>query len=142
MSDQGQPRPEALPNNLVPVNRFTFTTNFVEGAKKDNQALIDRYSERIDKIAKALMINDMPIIPAILSVTKDKAELKRLAQGIDRVADLAEVLDELQTRQNVLEYAERDPMWFAAAFADLEHEVNTSLPDDADIEELLKVDNA
>lgn len=141
MSDQGQ-RPETLPSNLVPLKKFTFTTDLVEVAKRDNQVLIDRYSERIDKIAQALMINDMPIIPAILSVTKDKAELKRLAQGIDRVADLAEVLDELQTRQNVLEYAERDPMWFAAAFADLEHEVNTSIPDDTDIEELLKADNA
>lgn len=142
MSDQDQqpalPRPESLPEGLAPRENFMFTTRLLEERKRENQALIDSYQSRIDKLSDALTVNNTPIIPALLHVTHEKDVLKRLARGIDRVADLAEVLEELKTRQKVLEYAEQDPVWFAAAFADLEAEVESSIPDDVDIEELLK----
>ena len=141
MSDQNpQPtplRPEELPQGLVPRKSFMFTTKLLEEQKRENQALIDSYQGRVDKICEALTMNNTPVIPALLHVTSEKDVLKRLAKGIDRVADLVEVLDELKTRQKVLEYAEQDPVWFAAAFADLEHEVSSSIPDDVDIEALL-----
>lgn len=134
MSDQQ--RPETLPETMLPPTKFMFTTKLVEDAKRENDQLIEHYRERVRKISSTLAINDMQIIPGILSITHDKEELKRLAKGIDRVADLQTILDELETRGTVLEYAEKDPVWFAAAFADLEHEVDQALPDDVDIESL------
>lgn len=136
MSDQQ--RPEVLPDTLLPPTKFMFTTKLVEEAKRENDQLIEHYRERVRKISSTLAINDMQIIPGILSITHDKQELKRLAKGIDRVADLQTILDELETRGTVLEYAGKDPVWFAAAFADLEHEVDQALPDDQDLEDLLR----
>lgn len=122
MSDQV--RPEALPDNLNPISKFTFNAALAADAKAGNEALIEAMNNRIDKIIQAFTVSDIPVIRGILSVSHDKEELKGLAKGLDRVADLIGVLDQLELRQKILEYAEEDPTWFASAFADLESVVD------------------
>lgn len=136
MSDQTE-RPEKLPTGLAPPKQFLVDLSLTEDAKKENQLLINSYESRIDKIIDAFTINDQPVIKFILQMTHDKDELKNLAKGLDRVADLQEVLDELQQRQGILEYVEKDPTWFAAALADLASEVDTHLTNEQ-LEDLLK----
>jgi hypothetical protein len=134
MSDQV--RPEALPDNLDPVSKFTFNASLAADAKAANDAMIDAMQNRIDKIIDLFTVSDIPVIRGILGVSHDKDELKGLAKGLDRVADLIGVLDELELRKKILEYAEADPTWFASAFADLESEVERVITLDTEDQDL------
>lgn len=116
--------PEKRPTGISPINRFTFSVSAVSVAQKDTQLQIEALEERIQTIIKAKgIINDMPILSHILSMTRDQETLKGLAKGLDRVADLVGPLDELKSKKAVLELAETNPEWFAWAFGDFDEPI-------------------
>ena len=95
--------------------------------KKDLQSKSETLNDRISTISNNLIINDMPIVQAILQVTRSKKDLKKLAKAIDRIADIIEVHDQIQDRLKVIQLAEKDPNWFVSAFGDFTEEVETTI---------------
>ncbi len=135
MSDL-QPHPEVLPSDSAPRDSFLFSFMNVEAASSHNDEQISRFEQRIDKIVREFTVGDMQVIGAVLNCGHDRDELKAVAVGLERVADLVQTLDALKTRKSILQYAKSDPTFFASAFADLEAEINTVLTDDLDLKEL------
>ncbi len=135
MSDL-QPHPEVLPSDSKPRDSFKFSFDNVEQANMHNEEQIARFEHRIDKIVREFTVGDMQVIGAVLNCGHDKNELKAVAVGLERVADLIQVLDALKTRKSILQYAKTDPTFFASAFADLSAEIESAIPDDLDLKEL------
>jgi hypothetical protein len=94
---------------------------------RDISKKVETLNERIDKIADAFMINDMPIIKAILSVTRSKSDLKKLAKALERLSDIIELHDSLKNRLTVIETVQNDPQWFVSSFADFEQDIDRTI---------------
>lgn len=123
--------PEAIPTGLEPPTVFRFNTSNISGTKREIDLQTEAYAERIKRISdKCIIAEHYPVIPQILNLSRDPEELKRLAKGLNRVAEIISEYDELQKRATVLEVAEKDPSWLAWAFGDFE-------PQDIVIEDFL-----
>ena len=119
--------PEKLPEQSKPLNKFTFSLNVATSVKKDLQSQYDSITDRIDNIVNKVTIDGMPMIRLILQSTHDRKELKKLAKGIDRIADLIEIQDNLKSRLTIIETAQKDPEWFAWTFGDFSDEIENDL---------------
>lgn len=123
--------PERRPASLKPVESFHFSLKGMEDTKRECDLQLSALGERIKRIAekKTVTMNGQPfnIIDKILDICRDKAELKGLAQGIDRVAEIIERYDELDARARILDIIEKDPTWLAWAFGDFESELEADL---------------
>lgn len=119
--------PEQLPTDSKPLDRFTFSISVAAQVKNDIEAQLNAIDERIDTIVNKVTVDGMPIMKAILQTSHDKKELKRLAKGIDRVADLIENYDQLKNRLSIIETAQTDPEWFAWTFGDFSDQVDKGL---------------
>lgn len=109
--------PEAVPKGLTPVTQFTFDIENIKGAKKDITLQSEALTERIKRISdKCLLSEHYQVIPQILNISRDPEDLKRLAKGLGRIADIIGEADELERRATVIEVAEKDPSWLAWAF--------------------------
>jgi hypothetical protein len=113
--------------NMSDINNFTFSMALAKETKKDLQFKSETLNNRISTISDNLIINDMPIVQAILQVTRSKKDLKKLARAIDRIADIIEIHDQIQDRLKVIQLAEKDPNWFVSAFGDFTEEVETTI---------------
>ena len=75
--------------------KFTFSMKLAAETGKDISKKVDTLNERIEKISDTITINEMPIIKAILNVTRSKSDLKKLAKALDRLSDIIELHDSL-----------------------------------------------
>jgi hypothetical protein len=107
--------------------KFTFSMKLAAETGRDISKKVETLNERIDKIADAFMINDMPIIKAILSVTRSKSDLKKLAKALERLSDIIELHDSLKNRLTVIETVQNDPQWFVSSFADFEQDIEETI---------------
>jgi hypothetical protein len=119
--------PEKLPEETKPLNKFTFSLNVATSVKKELEDQFDSITDRIENIVNKVTIDGIPMIRLILQSTHNKKELKKLAKGIDRIADLIEVQDNLKSRLNIIDTAQKDPEWFAWTFGDFSDEVEKGL---------------
>lgn len=119
--------PEIRPDVGSEFKSFRFSTRSVPEARAELDGQIELLRSRIDKIVDKFPLGDYPIIQMILSMSHDHKELKGVAKGLDRVADLVKVLDELKARESVLGLVESDPNWFAYTFGDFSDDVDTVL---------------
>lgn len=126
--------PENIPDSLNPIKNFRFNLNASKDVKDQLQSQIETLTDRIDKIADNITLDDMPIIRAILNVSHDREGLKKVAKALDRVADLIDARDQLVPKLKVIETAEQDPNWFAWTFGDFSEDV------EFDIDRLLNGD--
>jgi hypothetical protein len=124
-----QAYPEKLPNNLQPVENFTFTLAGVSHAREQIGLQRDALYSRIDKIIENFQLDGKPVIAWILNLGHDKEQLKGVSKGLDRVADLINDLDDLERKEITLETAESHPDWFAGALGDFSTVVETALTD-------------
>lgn len=111
--------------NNDPITSFTFSMKAGLKSKEELSSKVQALSDRIDKIVNQFLIDDMPIIKPILNFTHSKNDLKRLSKALDRIADIIEVHDSLEKKLKVIELAESDPNWFAAAFGDFEKDIDS-----------------
>jgi hypothetical protein len=109
------------------INNFTFSMALAKETKKDLQSKSETLNERINTISNNVIVNDMPLVQAILQVTRSKKDLKKLAKAIDRIADIIEVHDQIQDRLKVIQLAEKDPNWFVSAFGDFSEEIDDTI---------------
>jgi hypothetical protein len=111
------------------MTSFTFSLKLALEAKKDISEKVDMLSERIDRLVEHFTIEDIPIIKPILNITHSRKELKKLAKALDRVADIIEHHDALTQKLKVIELAEKEPNWFAAAFGDFQGDIDSTISD-------------
>ena len=109
------------------INNFTFSMALAKETKKDLQSKSESLNERISNISNNVIINDMPVIQAVLQFTRSKKDLKKLSKALDRIADIIEVHDQIQDRLKVIQLAEKDPNWFVSAFGDFSKEIDDTI---------------
>lgn len=114
-------------SNNSPITSFTFSMETANKSKEEIFTKVKALSDRIDKIVNQFTIDDMPILKPILNITHSKNDLKRLSKAIDRVADIIEIHDALENKLKVLELAQSEPHWFAAAFGDFEKDIDSAI---------------
>lgn len=118
--------PESVPES-VSYDKFPFSAKASLGIQSDLQTQLHTLNERIDKIASNVLVGDMPLIRFVLQTSHDKSELKKFAKAVDRIADLIESVDQLESRLKIIETAQKDPQWFAFAFGDFSQEIDDDL---------------
>lgn len=107
--------------------KFTFSMKLAAETGKDISKKVDTLNERIEKISDTITINDMPIIKAILNVTRSKSDLKKLSKALDRLSDIIELHDSLKNRLAVIEAVQNDSRWFVSSFADFEQDIDKTI---------------
>ncbi|MBM3909858.1 MAG: hypothetical protein FJ352_03735 [Firmicutes bacterium] len=108
-------------------DKFTFSMKLAAETGKDISKKVDILDERIDKITTTVLVDDMPIIKAILGVTRSKTDLKKIAKALDRLADIIEIHDSLKNRLTVIEAVQNDSKWFVSSFADFENDIDATI---------------
>jgi hypothetical protein len=119
--------PEKIPKTIKPFEKFYFNFENSISAKQELENQIDSIEERIEKIVEHFTLQDLPIIRHILNFSSDREELKKLAKGLDRVADLIEARNALTPKLHVIQMAEKDPNWFASTFGDFSSDIDSAV---------------
>jgi hypothetical protein len=118
--------PEIIPES-VSYDKFPFSAKASLGIQSDLQTQLQTLNERIDKIASNVLVGDMPLVRFVLQTSHDRSELKKFAKAVDRIADLIEAVDQLESKLKIIETAQKDPEWFAFAFGDFSQEIDNDL---------------
>jgi len=121
------------PENISKVqsyDKFPFSSKASLEIQSELKSQLHTLNERIEKIVSNVLVGDMPMIRFVLQTSHDKIELKKFAKAVDRIADLIEGVDQLESKLKVIEFAQEDPQWFALAFGDFSQEI------DKDIDEI------
>lgn len=124
--------PEIIPEGIGSIDLFPFSFNAGKNVKKELTSQLDLVNSRMQKIIEHFVFDDMPVLMLILKVTSEKSDLKKMAKAIDRLADLVEIQETLNSRLNVLNLVESDPIWFTSTFSDYTSEI------DKDLSEIIK----
>lgn len=119
--------PEKIPQAENKINQFLFSLDSSNSVKSDLEFQLNSLNERIQKIVNSVTLNDMPILGFILQNSHDKKELKKFAKAVDRVADLIDAADKIESRINIIETAQKDPDWFAFTFGDFSKEIDEDI---------------
>lgn len=124
--------PELLPEGLTPLDALPFrfdpksSKNSLEEVKKQVESL----ESRITQIARReeLIIQGVPVLQHLVTLTRDPSELRYLGKALLRVASLMPELEELKKQQLVLEVAKENPRWLMATFGDFSQEIDEAFP--------------
>lgn len=108
-------------------DKFPFSAKASLGIQSDLQTQLQSLNDRIEKIVSNVLVGDMPLIRFVLQTSHDKIELKKFAKAVDRVADLIEGVDQLESKLKIIETAQKDPQWFAFAFGDFSKEIDEDI---------------
>jgi len=109
------------------LTSFTFSMTAAAKTKEELNKKVKILQERIDKLVNDFTIDDLPVLKPILSLTRSKTDLKRLAKAVDRVADIVEIYDSLNGKLKIVEMVETDPNWFASTFGDFEKDIDNAI---------------
>lgn len=118
--------PEQIPNSLNAVyDNFKFSFSMVNDTFKELQEHHSNLDARISQIvdSEKFFINGFPVLKNILMLSPKKNDLKKLSKALDRLADLVEAFDSLESKINLIETVRQDPHWFAGAFGDFSSEI-------------------
>jgi len=118
--------PEQVPKTSS-MDKFVFSLSVSSGVKSDLQAQLESLNSRIDRIVNEVLVGDLPLVKFVLQTSHDKKELKKFAKAIDRVADLIETHDKIESKLTVIQAAEKDPEWLALTFGDFSHEIENDI---------------
>lgn len=116
-------------DNSNDIKSFNFSFSLAAKAMKDVENEHNALDQRIGNIidSENFYINGYPVIKSIMMLDPKKSDLKKLSKALDRLADLVEVFDNLQTKMTVLKTVQDDPNWFAWTFGDFSKEVDDDL---------------
>jgi len=117
---------QQIPSGSNPFyDNFKFSFSMVNHTFKELQESHSKLDSRISQIvdSEKFFINGFPVIRNILALSPKKNELKKLSKALDRLADLVEAFDSLESKINLIETVKSDPHWFAWAFGDFSSEV-------------------
>jgi len=111
----------------LPIKTFNFNIDSSLETKKEIKSQLSNIEERIEKIIDHFQIDDFPVIQVLLNMTHDKETLKGIGKALDRVADLIEIKDSLNSKLKIIEHAEKDPTWFASTFGDFTESIERDI---------------
>jgi len=111
------------------INNFNFSFALANKAKDNIQSEHDSLEERISNIVESekFYVNGFPVLKNILMLQPKKSDLKKLAKAMDRLADLVEAYEEVQSKLSIIQAVEKDPNWFAWTFGDFTQEIDQDL---------------
>lgn len=111
------------------LNDFNFSFNLAHKAKQELEIEHQTVLDRITAISESekFFINGFPVLKNIINLQPKKADLKKIAKAIDRLADLLEVFQELNNKMSVITAVEEHPNWFAWTFGDFSKEIEKDL---------------
>jgi hypothetical protein len=109
-----------------PIQRFTVDLGSVEEMRDDIKSKMDQLGEQISGLVHKVVIDDVPILMPIFSITKERRDLEKLARALNRVAPLMEEMEKLNRRKHLLDIAVEEPGWMAATLGDFSEIFNTS----------------
>lgn len=118
--------PEIIPNP-VSYDKFPFSAKASLSVQSELRSQLQTLNDRIEKIASSVTLDDMPLVKFVLQTSHDKAQLKKFAKAVDRVADLIEAVDQLESKLKIIDVAQKDPEWFAFAFGDFSQEIDKDI---------------
>lgn len=119
--------PDKLPKQQNPLDKFTFSLSASSEMRSKLQSEYDTIQTRLDRILNEVLLDGVPILRLILQTSHDKKELKKLAKALDRVADLIDHQDSINSKLTIINQAHKDPSWFALAFGDFSQEVDDDI---------------
>jgi hypothetical protein len=124
--------PEKIPSNVNNINSFKFSFSHATKEKNKLTESFESINERIEQIANAekFYIGGIPIIRSLLGLNPTKNDFKKLSKALDRLADLIEIQQNLNTKITVHDAITENPNWFIETFGDFSSEI------DNDIEQL------
>lgn len=109
------------------IDKFNFSFRMVSEVKSNIESQISNIDSRINKIVDHFTIGDIPVLKLVLNMNPEKQELKKLSKAIDRLSELVDLQNSLNSKLAVVNAAESDPDWFALSFGDFESEVDQTL---------------
>ena len=112
------------------LSKFVFSMTMLRETEDDLSSKVSTLQSRIENISSNIIISDIPIIQPILSITRSRKDLKKLAKALDRIADIIEILDSLEDKLKLVQTAKKDPNWFISSFGDFSSFGNVSSFDD------------
>lgn len=121
--------PEKIPDGISSIESFPFSFTAGKNARKEIQSQLENVNARVNKILEHFIYDDIPVLHFILRATTQKADLKKIAKAVDRLADLVEIQEDLNARMNVIKLLEADPSWFTSTFSDYSQEIDRDLSD-------------
>jgi archaellum component FlaC len=119
--------PEKIPTSNNSLDKFTFSLNASKSLLKELENELESLDSRIDRISNDVLVGGLPIIRFILQSSHDKKELKILAKAVNRIADIIEQRDKVDSKITIIQTAEKDPEWFALAFGDFSQEIENDI---------------
>lgn len=110
-------------------DNFSFSPALMREAQERLRAEVDALEHRISSIVDIVTFDHprfgrVRILEHVLDLNPSAEELKLLAKCIERVADLAPQLAQLESRLDVVDTIFDDPFWFTASFADVTTELD------------------
>lgn len=119
--------PEEIPISRKSLDTFTFSLNASKGLLNNLENELEHLDSRIERLSNDVLLGGLPIIKFILQTSHDKKELKTLAKAVNRIADIIEQHDKIQSKITILQTAQTDPEWFALAFGDFSQEIENDI---------------
>lgn len=117
-------QPDDSPFKNKKIDRFTISLKIAAKQLKDITLQIDAKEERVKRIVDNVRVGDHPVIAYILSITKDREDLERIAKALNRIAPEVAEIQELQTKQVLLKMALERPHEFALMLGDFSSEID------------------
>jgi len=111
------------------IQSFNFSFSLAAKAMKDVEDEHTALDQRIGNIIESenFYVNGYPVLKSIMMLDPKKSDLKKLSKALDRLAELVEVFDNLETKMTVLKTVRDDPNWFAWTFGDFSKELDDDL---------------
>jgi DNA repair exonuclease SbcCD ATPase subunit len=111
------------------ITDFNFSFQLAQKAKQELENEHQTILERITNITESekFFINGFPVLKNIIQLQPKKADLKKIAKAIERLADLLEVYQELDNKVSVIKTVQEHPNWFAWTFGDFSKEIEKDL---------------
>ena len=106
---------------------FTFSFARALETKKDIKLQLEAAEARIERFVTEVRLDGHPIIGAILSVSHDPDDLRKVAAALERVADIIPAIDELQGQVTMIELASKNPDKFKGMFGSFDDEIDSFL---------------
>lgn len=108
---------------------FNFSFALAQKAKADLEADHEKLLERITQIAESekFFVNGFPVLKNVIQLQPKKADLKKLSKALDRLADLMDTFQEIDSKLTVINTVQEHPHWFAWAFGDFSQEVEQDI---------------
>lgn len=104
---------------------FSMVNDTLKELKESHSTLDSRISQIVD--SEKFYINGFPVLKNILFLSPKKNDLKKLSKALDRLADLVEAFDSIESKLNLVQTVQSDPHWFAWAFGDFSSEIPNNI---------------